>query len=98
LVVAHRRKEERQDRRAALNAWVTVEMNRDSQKRPEPFRLEELVDWLGHGVQPHHREPPQTEPETPDTEVLMQKALTFMQLFGEQKAQASGSVPAEGEP
>lgn len=85
--------QEREDRRAALGAWVQVEMNRDTQKRMQPFALEEIVAWLGHGFQPSQ----QAAPAAPAEGDLMQKALAFMQLAGEAKANGtSGEMPLSG--
>jgi hypothetical protein len=91
LVLVHRRMQEREDRRAALTAWIQVEMNRDTSKRTEPFSLEELVSWLGHGFQEPRREAAASEPEAPGTEELMQKALSFVQMFGEKKITDNGA-------
>jgi hypothetical protein len=51
LAVQHRRQQEREDRRAALGAWILVNVNRDSEKKREPFSLEEVTAWLGYGHQ-----------------------------------------------
>jgi hypothetical protein len=87
--------QEREDRRAALAAWIQVEMNRDEKKRSDPFSLEEIVGWLGHGFQQTPTRQAAPEDEEPDVEALKDKALQFMLLFGEQKAQQNGQ---EGEP
>jgi hypothetical protein len=49
LTVAWRKQQAREDRRAAMAAWILANVNRDSKTRPEPFGLEEVVAWLGHG-------------------------------------------------
>jgi hypothetical protein len=87
--------QEREDRRAALSAWVAVEMQRDEKRRPEPFRLEEIVGWLGHGFQQEDRQEAGPADDEPDVQAMQAKALAFVQLFGEQKAQANGQPPEE---
>jgi hypothetical protein len=82
--------QEREDRRAALAAWVQVEMNRDREKRSTPFSLEDIVAWLGHGFQPAKRAVPEAPPSTED---LLQRALDFMKVFGESKANGTEEVP-----
>ena len=74
----YRRVQEREDRRAALGAWIQVEMNRDTQKRLQPFALEDVVSWLGHGFQTA----PEAKPAQPSADDLMQRALAFMELHG----------------
>jgi hypothetical protein len=32
-----------------MAAWILVNVNRDSAKKPEPFSLEDVVAWLGTG-------------------------------------------------
>ena len=71
----------REDRRAALAAWAQIELNRDPQKRSNPFTLEEVVGWLGHGFQ----EAPPAAPApdaAPTTDALIERAQLFMQLVG----------------
>ena len=59
----YRRQQERLDRRAAFPAWLLANVNRDSKTRPEPFTLEEVVLWLGHGFSQAAAAP---EPPTPE--------------------------------
>jgi hypothetical protein len=94
LAARYRRMQEREDRRAALAAWVQVEMNRDRDKRSTPFSLEDIVDWLGHGFQPTKRAESAAPPSPED---LLQKALAFMQVFGESKVNGtSEEMPPQG--
>jgi hypothetical protein len=90
LAQRYRRMQEREDRRAALAAWATIELNRDSQKRSEPFTLHEVVSWLGHGFQQEERTAARaavpTDEDAPDVEGMMARAHAFVQLFGQQKA------------
>jgi hypothetical protein len=79
LTVQYRRQQEREDRRAALGAWVNVEMNRDRETRGEPYTLEELVAWLGHGFQRHEAYKP-VQPPTP--EELVEQAKVLNNLYG----------------
>jgi len=79
LTVAHRRQQERDDRRAALIAWLTAEMNRDRNKRGDPYTLEEVVSWLGHGFQ-RVAPPPLQGPAT--SEELLDRAHTLNELYG----------------
>jgi hypothetical protein len=94
LAQRYRRMQEREDRRAALAAWATIELNRDSQKRSEPFTLHEVVSWLGHGFQQEERTGPSaTVPpaeDAPDVEAMKLKAHAFMELFGQNKQNGSG--------
>ena len=48
LSVQHRRQQEREDRRACFAGWLLVNMNRDTDKRREPFALAEVTEWLGY--------------------------------------------------
>ena len=47
LSLRHRHWQEREDRRAAMAAWVLANVNRDVKQQPEPFSLEEVTQWLG---------------------------------------------------
>ena len=81
LRVAWRRQQEREDRRAALSAWVLVNVNRDTAKRAEPFDLQEIVSWLGHGFQRETKPAPAALPDKQATlEELMQKMQTMKML------------------
>jgi hypothetical protein len=68
LSVEHRRLQERADRRAALAAWMLVNVNRDTDKHREPFTLEEVTGWLGYAAQYVAPTRPVVEesPQTPD--------------------------------
>lgn len=46
-----------------MPAWLLANVNRDSKTRPEPFTLEEVVAWLGHGFM---RQAPAPAPPTPE--------------------------------
>ncbi|HEX6827137.1 MAG TPA: hypothetical protein VF077_12540 [Nitrospiraceae bacterium] len=69
LMEQYRIKEEREDRRAALSAYILANVHRDSQQRPDPWELTEIVAWLGHPFQ--RVLPPPTAAEVLDrTKVL----------------------------
>jgi hypothetical protein len=55
------------DRRAALTAWVLAMVNRDAEKQREPYTLEQVVSWLGHGFM---QETPDEEPAPPTVDEL----------------------------
>lgn len=61
LTEAWRQGQAREDRRAAMAAWVLANVNRDTEHRREPFGLDEVATWLGHGFQPP---PPEEVPPT----------------------------------
>lgn len=75
----------RQDRRAALAAWVLASVHRDSESRSEPFEFEEVVAWLGHGFQ---RIPP--APAPPSAEDLLERAKMLNQVYGGQTVNGTG--------
>ena len=78
-----------------MAAWAQIELHRDKEKRLEPFGLDEIAAWMGHGFieqQPSDAEPVKTQP---DVEDLMDRAAQFMQMFGERKA--NGTVEIHGE-
>jgi predicted nucleic acid-binding Zn ribbon protein len=79
----YRQAQEREDRRVALIAWVQVEMNRDSEKRSEPYTLEEMVSWLGHGFQ-RPDAPRAAPPPPPSAEDLLAQAQMLNALYGGQ--------------
>lgn len=62
----YRGQQERLDRRAALAAWVLASVNRDEKQRPQPFTLEEVAGWLGHGFQRQAPAVSSSEPLPPD--------------------------------
>lgn len=73
----------REDRRAALAAWAQIELNRDREKRSNPFTLEEVVGWLGHGFQDATpAAPAQAAAAAPTTDEMIERAQLFMQLAG----------------
>ena len=80
LVVAHRRKEERADRRASMTGWILANVNRDEKRKPEPFSLEEIVSWLGHGYQRKATTQPASPEAPPDTEELKRRLDIVRQL------------------
>jgi hypothetical protein len=45
-----------------MPAWLLANVNRDSERRSEPFTLEEVVTWMGHGFAPPEAPPPVTQP------------------------------------
>jgi hypothetical protein len=59
-----------------MPAWLLANINRDSDMKAEPFTLEEVVAWLGHGFQPRP-----SVPQTPDVEMLAQKMQTLNTLY-----------------
>jgi hypothetical protein len=82
LSVRHRRVQEREDRRAALPAWVLVNVNRDSKQRPQPFTLEEVTQWLGYGSQyvKQNARPAPREPKPPTIDEIKGQ-LGLLQMF-----------------
>jgi hypothetical protein len=70
LTEQYRRREERQDRRAALVTMLLANVNRDTQFKQDAFTLEEVVAWLGHGFQ---KPPP--PPPAPDELLARARAL-----------------------
>jgi hypothetical protein len=93
LSVRHRRLQHMEDRRAAMPAWILVNVNRDSAKKPEPFSLEDVVGWLGHGF--HARQRPPQEPGPPTTETLKDRLgivhMLHKGLYGDNGQRAEGS-------
>jgi hypothetical protein len=80
LSVRHRQQQEREDRRAALIAWVLVNVNRDTESRSEPFDLEEVTAWLGYSGQ--YVRPPEPEPQEPE-QARMEKVLGQVELLNQ---------------
>jgi len=79
LTEAWRLQQAREDRRAALTAWVLASVNRDTESRSEPFDFLEVCGWLGHGFQPTTpREP--AAPPTP--EELLERARMLNEVYG----------------
>jgi len=82
LTVAYRTQQARADRRAAFAGWLLVNINRDTEKRAEPFALHEVVSWLGHGFQ---REAPAATPVPPpqerqSAEELMERLMAMKMM------------------
>jgi hypothetical protein len=61
---------------------VMFNVNRDSKIRPYPFELEEILQALGHAVEPVEPPPP------PSVEVLHQKFAALGQMFPASNGQA----------
>ena len=81
----HRRQHEREDRRAALSAWIVANVNRDDKKKPDPFTLDEVVQWLGYGQPRAAHVPPPAAPATPEElkERLGIVSMLHRGLYGE---------------
>lgn len=79
LATRWRQQQWREDRRAAMPAWLLANVNRDSETRREPFSLEEVVAWLGHGFAPPEAPPPPAEP--PTGEDLLGRVHLLHQLY-----------------
>jgi hypothetical protein len=88
LAVRHRQVQALEDRRAAMAAWILVNVNRDSKSKPEPFRFEEVVAWLGT---PYAR--PQPVPKRPTVDEVKQNlgiiGLFHQGLYGTNGPQAT---------
>jgi hypothetical protein len=85
LSMRYRLVQERADRRAALPAWLLANVNRDTDVRHEPFTLEEIVSWLGHGFQREEMPPPPVQTnmeEVRQTVLMLQQVYTNGQLDG----------------
>ena len=74
----YRQAQERADRRAALPAWLLANVNRDSEYKVEPWTLEEVVAWLGHGFQRGESPPP---PAQTSMEEVRQTVLMLQQVY-----------------
>ena len=79
LATRWRHQQWREDRRAAMPAWLLANINRDSETRPQPFDLDEVVAWLGHGFQPP--EMPPTPPVQPTGEELLERVQMLHQFY-----------------
>lgn len=83
LSLRHRRQQQREDRRAALGAWVLANVNRDTEHRAEPFDLEEVTAWLGYSGQ--YPVVPAPEPEEPpDVDAMRGTVEMLNTLYGGQ--------------
>jgi hypothetical protein len=91
LAVRWRQQQAREDRRAAMGAWLLANINRDSEKRPEPFTLQEIVSWLGHGFQQETTPTPAPPPaqDQASAEALMER-LMAMKMMNDAFRQAQG--------
>ena len=78
LAEQYRGQQDRLDRRAALGAWVLANVNRDAKARPEPFTLEEVASWLGHGFA--RRTPP---PEALPPAALHERLALLHSFYGD---------------
>jgi hypothetical protein len=94
LTVRWRQQQAREDRRAAMSAWLLANINRDSEHRHEPFRLEEVVGWLGHGFQRPSEAPAKAEPAPPPAEPMtvdqLKVRLDMMKWLHDQTQQNGG--------
>ena len=64
----------RQDRRAALAAWVLANVHRDESQHSEAFTVDEIALMLGHGFV--------TLPPPPTPEALSQRVTMLNELYG----------------
>ena len=71
----------RQDRRAALAAWVLASVHRDPESRSEPFDFAEVVGWLGHGFD-RLAAHPESPPEPPTADELLERARLLNEVYG----------------
>ena len=79
----------REDRRAALTAWILASVHRDSEHRSQPFEFAEVVAWLGHGFDRTTAQ--REEPAAPPTpEELLERAKMLHQLYGGHEVNGSG--------
>src|SRR5262245_25635515 len=88
LAARWRIQQAREDRRAALTAWILASVHRDSESRSEPFTFEEVVAWLGHGFQPLGRQETPPQPATADD--LLAQAKMLNTLYGGTEVNGSG--------
>jgi hypothetical protein len=72
----------RQDMPLALLIQLTLNINRDSEQRRQPFELSEVLEWLGH------RLPPPEPPPQPNAEELVQRMELLHGLYSQ--AQSNG--------
>ena len=90
LSVRYRRMQEREDRRAALMACVYTEFKRDPDKRSQPFTIEEIVSWLGHGFQRTEQEAAPAPPPQPTQEELAEKIHMLHALYSATPTNGAG--------
>ena len=86
----YRRQQEREDRRAALGAWAQIELERDPDKRSQPFTIEEIVSWLGHGFQHIDQEAAPAPPPQPTQEELAEKIQMLHTLYSTSPTNGAG--------
>ena len=84
--------QEREDRRAALSAWAQIELNRDTDKRSQPFTLEEITSWLGHGFQRTEQEAAPAPPPQPTQAELAEKIHMLHTLYSATPTNGAGSI------
>jgi hypothetical protein len=92
LAEQYRLREERQDRRAALAAWVLANAHRDPDVRREAFDLEDIVSWLGHGFQRRQEAEPA---EAPSVETLVERAHMLQHVYSANGADAGHGQDTE---
>jgi hypothetical protein len=90
LSVRYRRMQAREDRRAAFAAWAQIELNRDTDKRSQPFTLEEITSWLGHGFQRTDQEAAPAPPPQPTQEELAEKIHMLHTLYSTSPTNGAG--------
>jgi hypothetical protein len=62
-----------------MPAWLLANVNRDSERRSEPFTLEEVVAWMGHGFAPP--DAPLPPAFQPTGEELLERVHQLQQLY-----------------
>lgn len=77
-----RQQQARNDRRAAMAAWLLANIHRDTDHQHEPFGLEEVVGWLGHGFQ-RPEAPAKAEPPPPATVDELKDKLGMVKMFND---------------
>jgi hypothetical protein len=83
-----------EDRRAAMAAWVLVNVNRDSKQKPDPFSFEEVARWLGTG---YDRAPEAPQPSAPATQEDLVRNIEAIHLLHKGLYGENGSgQPGEG--
>jgi hypothetical protein len=78
LTVRWRQHQAREDRRAVFGGWMLANINRDSEQRSQPFTLDEVTTWMGHGFQ--RSEAPPIE-ELPTVEELAQRVRVLNTVY-----------------
>jgi len=74
-----RMQQAREDRRAALSAWILASVHRNLESQPDPFDFIEVIAWLGHGFERPRAAPPLAEPPTADE--VLERAKMLNQLY-----------------